>query len=103
VASSCEHGDEPSGSIKCGEFLDQLSLLSASKEELCSMELVRTGTKQVDIPHLLTYLIDKCDGSSRNWYGSRKSKDTTCNVEGRKLIDLCEEKTEPPYSLSSLE
>jgi hypothetical protein len=22
VASSCEHGDEPSGSIKCGEFLD---------------------------------------------------------------------------------
>jgi hypothetical protein len=22
VASSCEHGNEPSGSIKCGEFLD---------------------------------------------------------------------------------
>jgi hypothetical protein len=22
VAGSCEHGDEPSGSIKCGEFLD---------------------------------------------------------------------------------
>jgi hypothetical protein len=22
VVSSCEHGDEPSGSIKCGEFLD---------------------------------------------------------------------------------
>jgi hypothetical protein len=22
VAGSCEHGNEPSGSIKCGEFLD---------------------------------------------------------------------------------
>jgi hypothetical protein len=22
VASSCEHGDEPSGSIKCGKFFD---------------------------------------------------------------------------------
>jgi hypothetical protein len=22
VANCCEHGDEPSGSIKCGEFLD---------------------------------------------------------------------------------
>jgi hypothetical protein len=25
VAVSCEHGNEPSGSIKCGEFLDWLS------------------------------------------------------------------------------
>jgi hypothetical protein len=25
VAGSCEHGNEPSGSIKCGEFLDWLS------------------------------------------------------------------------------
>ena len=24
VAGTCECGDEPSGSIKCGEFLDQL-------------------------------------------------------------------------------
>jgi hypothetical protein len=38
VASSCEHGDEPSGSIKCGEFLDWLSVLLASQEGLCSME-----------------------------------------------------------------
>jgi hypothetical protein len=22
VAGACEHGNEPSGSIKCGEFLD---------------------------------------------------------------------------------
>jgi hypothetical protein len=40
VAGSCEHGDEPSGSIKCGEFPDQLSVLLASQEGLCSMELV---------------------------------------------------------------
>jgi hypothetical protein len=25
VAGCCEHGNEPSGSIKSGEFLDQLS------------------------------------------------------------------------------
>jgi hypothetical protein len=25
VSGSCEYGDEPSGSIKCGEFLDWLS------------------------------------------------------------------------------
>jgi hypothetical protein len=39
VASSCEHGDEPLGSIKCREFLDLLSVLLAS-QGLCSMELV---------------------------------------------------------------
>jgi hypothetical protein len=27
---SCEHGNEPSGSIKCGEFLDKLGILLAS-------------------------------------------------------------------------
>jgi hypothetical protein len=40
VAGSCEHGNEPSGSIKCGEFLDWLSVLLASEEELCFLELV---------------------------------------------------------------
>jgi hypothetical protein len=40
VADSCEHGDEPSCSIKCGKFPDQLSVLLASQEGLCSMELV---------------------------------------------------------------
>jgi hypothetical protein len=40
VAGSCEHGDKPSGFIKCGEFLDYLSVLLASQEGLCSMELV---------------------------------------------------------------
>jgi hypothetical protein len=39
VAGSCEHGDEPSGSIECGEFLDWLSILLASQEGLYSMEL----------------------------------------------------------------
>jgi hypothetical protein len=40
VAGSCEHGDEPSDSIKCGEILDYLSVLLASQEGLCSTELV---------------------------------------------------------------
>jgi hypothetical protein len=38
VADSCEHGDEPSGSIKGGEY--DLSELSTSQEGLCSMESV---------------------------------------------------------------
>jgi hypothetical protein len=40
VAGFCEHADEPLGSIKCGEFSDLLSVLLASQEGLCSMELV---------------------------------------------------------------
>jgi hypothetical protein len=40
VAGSYEHGNEPSVSIKCGEFFDQLSILLASQEGLCSTELV---------------------------------------------------------------
>jgi hypothetical protein len=39
VAGSCEHGNKPSCSIKCREFLDRLSVLLASQEGLCSMEL----------------------------------------------------------------
>jgi hypothetical protein len=48
VAGSCEHGNEPSASIKCGEFLDWLSVLLASQEGLCSMELVSWYVKHVD-------------------------------------------------------
>jgi hypothetical protein len=40
VVGSCEHGNEPLGSIKCGEFLDQLRVLLASQGGLCFMELV---------------------------------------------------------------
>jgi hypothetical protein len=40
VAGSCEHGNEPSGSITSGEYLDQLSVLLASQERFCCMELV---------------------------------------------------------------
>jgi hypothetical protein len=39
-ANSFEHGNDPSGSIKCGEFLDYLSVLLTSREGPCSMELV---------------------------------------------------------------
>jgi hypothetical protein len=38
VAGSCEHGDESSSSMKCGRFLDQLSILSASEGGLCFMQ-----------------------------------------------------------------
>jgi hypothetical protein len=40
VVEFCEHCDEPSGSIECGEYLDWLSVLVASQEGLCSMELL---------------------------------------------------------------
>lgn len=39
VAGSCECGDEPSGSIKGREFLEQLTEIQ-SFQGLCSMELV---------------------------------------------------------------
>ena len=31
VAGTCECGNEPSGSIRCGEFLDQLKMVSVSR------------------------------------------------------------------------
>jgi hypothetical protein len=37
----CECSNELSSSIKSGEFLDQMSSISASKKGLCSMELIR--------------------------------------------------------------
>jgi hypothetical protein len=37
---SCEHGNEPSGSIKCLEISLLEQQLVASQERLCSMELV---------------------------------------------------------------
>jgi hypothetical protein len=40
VAGFCEHGNEFIGSIKCGEFLDWVSVLLAFQEELSSIELV---------------------------------------------------------------
>ena len=38
MAGTCEYGDEPSDSIKCREFLDELQNQLASQEGLCSME-----------------------------------------------------------------
>ena len=37
-ADACECGNEPSGSVKSGEFLDQLQTSLASQEGLCTME-----------------------------------------------------------------
>jgi hypothetical protein len=38
VVGSCEYDNEPSGSIKGGEFLDWLNVLLAFQEGLCSIE-----------------------------------------------------------------
>ena len=38
VTDNCECGNEPSGSVKCGEILDQLQNQLASQEGYCTME-----------------------------------------------------------------
>ena len=38
MAGTCEYGNELSGSIKCGEFLDQLQNQLTSQEGLFSMK-----------------------------------------------------------------
>ena len=38
MAFACEYGDELSGSIKCGEFLEELQNQLAFQEGLCTME-----------------------------------------------------------------
>jgi hypothetical protein len=40
VAGCCECGNEPSGSVKCGKFLELAEDLLASQEGLCSVKLV---------------------------------------------------------------
>jgi hypothetical protein len=41
VVGSCEHGNELSSSIKCGQFLYYLSVLLGSQDGLRSMELFK--------------------------------------------------------------
>jgi len=38
VAGTCECGNEPSGSIKCGEFFLQADVRLVSQARLCSVE-----------------------------------------------------------------
>ena len=47
VGGCCESGNEPSGSIKCGESLEYLRTSLASQEGLCSMELVSYNIQRV--------------------------------------------------------
>jgi hypothetical protein len=62
VASSCEQGNEPSGSIKDGEFHDLLAVLLVSQEGLCSMELfIKISYEKIDWRNrLLTYRPTDC-------------------------------------------
>jgi hypothetical protein len=50
VAGSCEYGDDPSGYLEGGEFLDYLSVLLASKK--------RTVINGVILKHLMMALFD---------------------------------------------
>jgi hypothetical protein len=52
VADCCEHGSGISDSIKCGEFLNQLSGYELSKKGLWSIEIVYevcNSDMQVDV------------------------------------------------------
>lgn len=57
--SNCEHGSEDFGSIKDWEFLAHLTILSASQECLCSMELVRNllSWRLFDADFMVKYVI----------------------------------------------
>jgi len=61
VAGSCEQGNEPSVSIKCGEFFD---LLLASQEGLCFMELVSQSVSQFVSSRTNTYKFGRTDRRS---------------------------------------
>ena len=52
MEGSCERGNEPSGAIKCGEFLEELF---ASREGLCYMEL-REGLRNQEFTVNMTLL-----------------------------------------------
>jgi hypothetical protein len=73
VAGSCEHGDEPSVSIKCGEFLDQLSVLLAP-QGLCSMELVKGQSSPRTSLKLEDYLFTAVQDSLLNIFVSNLQK-----------------------------
>jgi hypothetical protein len=49
VAGCCEHGNESSGSVKCEDFLDQLSVLLASEVRLCSMEFSASVSRKLSV------------------------------------------------------
>jgi hypothetical protein len=72
MAGCCEYGNEPSGSIKGGKYLD-IDLLAS--KELCSMELVEL----VPTFGLLISVLDSADRHSTSviWVfeGSLKIKD----------------------------
>lgn len=41
---SCENGNEHSGSIQLGQFLDKISVILASQKRFCSMEFSMAGS-----------------------------------------------------------
>jgi hypothetical protein len=47
VEGSCENGNEPSATIKCGEVLELGVQLAASREGLSAMKLVILGTHDI--------------------------------------------------------
>jgi hypothetical protein len=53
LPGSCEHNNEPPGSIKGREFLGQLSVLSVS-QGLCFMELVNAFLYGIMFLHLIS-------------------------------------------------
>jgi hypothetical protein len=66
MAGSCEHSNEPLGSIKCGEFLYWLSVL---QEGLCSMELVTRQVlkreERLDVLNIFNYIKSKSRGKCK--------------------------------------
>ena len=69
VADACEWGNEPSGSVKCGEFLDQLQTSQLLKKDSAPWSIIfkdeSPGAVQgnIHIPYLYFCETDKFVGN----------------------------------------
>jgi hypothetical protein len=76
VEGSCEHGNEPSGSMKCWETLSELVV--ASQEGLSSMELVQMAVES-----------NEC-----RWVCPRRREEVTTNVHLESRLRMCGSSTQ---------
>ena len=70
VADACECGNEPSGSVKCGEFLDQLQ----TSQLLYNFEVSKFHCSYILIIYILdTYFVNKATGILATGWTVRES------------------------------
>jgi len=75
VVDTCEHGNEPSSSMKGGKFHELL----ASQESLCSVELVEPS-------QTLTTLTTLTVNAKRSYVSPVLKENTTLAINGKKSL-----------------